>query len=81
MIQRPGTRTFVLPVECLVDKQKRESTVVIALSTCADDSKGAVAYNAKIPTELSDKVLFTSPIAISRLLMLKDHHARAEAES
>jgi hypothetical protein len=40
----------------------------------------AALYNDKIPTELSDRLMFTNPVAVSRLSSAKVFHAMARNE-
>jgi len=39
-----------------------------------------VLYNNKIPTELSDRIQFSSPVSIARLMSASAFHAMARAQ-
>lgn len=40
----------------------------------------AVLYNNNIPTEASDRVMFTNPVTVARMLSSKTFHAMARAQ-
>ncbi|KAL6793224.1 hypothetical protein J3E68DRAFT_438073 [Trichoderma sp. SZMC 28012] len=57
---------------------QRSRTFVLPVEYIA--SRYHVLYNENIPTEMSDRTMFSNPVSISRLLSAKSFHAMARAE-
>ncbi|KAL6822016.1 hypothetical protein J3E69DRAFT_357103 [Trichoderma sp. SZMC 28015] len=57
---------------------QRSRTFVLPVEYIA--SRYHMLYNENIPTEMSDRTMFSNPVSISRLLSAKSFHAMARAE-